>query len=882
MIYERFMDLEKVHSHQHRGLCPFHADEDPSLYVKDTGQWFCFGCDEGGGPVKFIQKLLEVPEDIAQYIVDFYDEHDRLPLPNEEEIRKYQENLSKEPAVLAYLKAIGVTDDVIEELEIGWEYNRLIFPIKSRSGYYVNLRKYMPPGSLRNKHTPKTIHVRGLGHARYFPYHAFDEQEIFIVEGEKDLAVARSQNINAVTSTSGGRIPTDQIHLFKNKDVYIMVDTDNVGTRLATQYKTILNDIAKSVHRVILPTKDFAEYYELYKDNNIKRFIEYDSVDYAGSKIRKMKLKQSLNTDTIDEIIVLENMKITGKHFNTYTIPTAMTINCSESTCNKECPFKEVDTTINVAERDALTFVQASDTAQSNYLKQQIGCAKALVKDKQYINAQIIYFQEDVTMMSADDYYNQMQTGIYMFNEEPLQTNKTYNFKAVRTTNPKTQQIVFIILEAQEKTLSIEVNEEKLKHFSDLAQNKSISELLDMYYDMWTPHLEVFGRKDLFSLILLTYLSVIGFYWGNTLIKGWLDCLVVGDTRTGKSKLVKNFMRTLGVGAYVSGENSRKTGIIGGIQRLGDNWSLSWGVVPLNDKRLAVIDEASGLAVEDIQELSQMRSEGIISITKIIAETTTARTRLFWISNPRSGKQLSDYYWKGVDALREFLPVQEDLARFDVVTTAALEDVDNIHVIDDRPLMSEQQINLWRQLVLFAWDLKPEQIVITNDLRRYIIDISEKMGSFYKGLPLFLKTNGYEKLTRVAIAAAVLTFNYKDGNLIVTREHIDFAKEFIEEIYAKDSFRFKLLSEKENRENVMTDDKKTKINRLFDLYENLGLLFESGTIRSYMIQEILGIERDEANKLTAELLKLGFIKITPYGYKATPQFLDTIREVNGR
>lgn len=42
---------------RHVGICPFHADQDPSFYVFDDGHFYCFGCHEGGDAIHFIRKL---------------------------------------------------------------------------------------------------------------------------------------------------------------------------------------------------------------------------------------------------------------------------------------------------------------------------------------------------------------------------------------------------------------------------------------------------------------------------------------------------------------------------------------------------------------------------------------------------------------------------------------------------------------------------------------------------------------------------------------------------------------------------------------------------------------------------------------------------------
>ena len=56
-FYERYLDLKKV-GKEHRAVCPFHDDTDPSVSVNgETGQFYCFGCKAGGDIFTFYAKL---------------------------------------------------------------------------------------------------------------------------------------------------------------------------------------------------------------------------------------------------------------------------------------------------------------------------------------------------------------------------------------------------------------------------------------------------------------------------------------------------------------------------------------------------------------------------------------------------------------------------------------------------------------------------------------------------------------------------------------------------------------------------------------------------------------------------------------------------------
>lgn len=57
-----------------KGLCPFHDERTPSFHVRpQVGRWHCFGCNEGGDVISFVQKIdglgfTEAVEHLAQRV----------------------------------------------------------------------------------------------------------------------------------------------------------------------------------------------------------------------------------------------------------------------------------------------------------------------------------------------------------------------------------------------------------------------------------------------------------------------------------------------------------------------------------------------------------------------------------------------------------------------------------------------------------------------------------------------------------------------------------------------------------------------------------------------------------------------------------------------
>ena len=58
MVISLYVNLKSAGKKRYRGLCPFHDDKDPSLYVyENTQSFYCFGCGFGGDVFDFLMRI---------------------------------------------------------------------------------------------------------------------------------------------------------------------------------------------------------------------------------------------------------------------------------------------------------------------------------------------------------------------------------------------------------------------------------------------------------------------------------------------------------------------------------------------------------------------------------------------------------------------------------------------------------------------------------------------------------------------------------------------------------------------------------------------------------------------------------------------------------
>lgn len=869
-------------------FCPLHGEDGHSESRRSAslntllGDWYCFTCSRGGGVIDLIRgksHWVDPPseETIRSNGGGHYRTSGEPERVTNSHVDGWHSSLMSNEDRLQYLEQRGLSIATLETYEIGWDSSRHVYtiPVRSEEGELWNVRRYNPspkPGR------PKIMSVRGMGSPRLYPLSILEivDDEIVIGEGEWDCLLTIQNGFPCITRTaSADTWRGEWSSHFKGLKVFLAHDADDKGVVANRKVQRALGRIA-DVRTIKLPYehqakhgKDLSDFWGEHEASDFQRLLEE-----AASESEKKEQKEVEQISVIDSFDAARmntpvrlGVTIKGRREPGYTIPHEINLACTRDAgvkCNF-CPLNPAggDATFMI-EPDSPRVLALLDVAQST-VSQQIAheygvpggkCNRLSIEVRKHQAVEILLARpslDDSDGSAASDYKNIKITSVGRHDTLP---NNTVEITGSLQANPKTQTNEFLAWDMQRTQTSIdhfEITKEAVDLMSIFKANGRPLKKLREISDELSQHVtHILGRAEMHALMDLTFHSALAFnFAGRFERRGWLDTLVIGDTRTGKSEAAAGLVRHYGVGEIIGGEMSSVAGIIGGAQQInGREWLITWGALPLNDRRLVVIDEASGLSHEDIAMLSDVRASGLAKITKITSETTHARTRLLWLSNPRNAR-MSDYTY-GVDAIRPLIGNNEDIARFDMAMAVNLGDV-AAEIINAPPKRGKLTYTkeACHTLLLWAWTRQPDQIVWHGDAEKVVLSHANDMGRRYvEDPPLIQAANIRLKIARTAIALAARLFSTDRSHqaIVVRPEHVDDAVAFIDRIYSMGTFGYAERSKERIADAAAAKYHINEIRLYLGQRPGLGkFLRNAAKFRRQDLEEILDITREEAN-----------------------------------
>ena len=300
------------------GLCPFHNEKTPSFNVNPSRNIYkCFGCGEGGDPVKFLMTLeqLTFPDairriaarynykleevEVSEEVKEERKEREALLLVNDFARQFYEDRLYNtdegRSVGVGYFKGRGFRRDVMERFGLGFapaERNAL-FKAATAAGYSTDLLEKL--GLVRNKRdffsdrvvftihnlqgkpiafagrilkkdakAPKYINspeteVYHKSDVLYGIYQARQSirklDNVYMVEGYTDVVSLHQNGVTNVVATSGTSLTAGQAKLIKRQteNVTLLYDGDKAGIKAALRGVDVLLIEGLNVRVVLLP-----------------------------------------------------------------------------------------------------------------------------------------------------------------------------------------------------------------------------------------------------------------------------------------------------------------------------------------------------------------------------------------------------------------------------------------------------------------------------------------------------------------------------------------------------------------------------------------------------------------------------------------------------
>ena len=333
------------------------------------------------------------------------------------------------------------------------------------------------------------------------------------------------------------------------------------------------------------------------------------------------------------------------------------------------------------------------------------------------------------------------------------------------------------------------------------------------------PH--IVGRKDAKMAVALTLHSPLTFNFLKRRYYGLLHTLFLGDTSTGKSEIINWILDNLKIGEYGTGEAGKRTGLLFTVNP--DKETITWGLLPLADLTVALIDGLQRISSEEIGEFREALRQKKIVVKMRVSGEAPCRCRIISAANPM---EPLDNYLEHAEAIINTKCFQDpvDITRWDLIVKFWDKDVPAEEIAQASSTPPAIPVDVFKRHIFWAWNLKADDIIFTPEAEELIKKkFLEFMEFTHSRIPLVHR--GYRvTLAKVAASYAILHHDVQDGKVIVTERHVEKAAKFLQQLI--DSWEYAVYVARLQREVELTDEEVDEIDRKLEEDPNLKTIFE--------------------------------------------------------
>ncbi len=901
---------------EQRVCCPFehqtsngipYFETNPSAYVNtEKGVFHCKSCNRGLNQIQFIEQILGCKPITAMRLLRYFDS------PESKDMWAESKSLTEEGRALA--NRLGIDDTVLQELGVVTPQGRnecLQFPVFLYD-QLIDIRTYTPGAPNDLKMRSRTGALSGL----IIPYDIWRQSPksriTILCAGEKDMAISRSKGFNAITGTGGeGTVPR-YLNEFKGRSVAICYDNDDAGRHGAMVAAEAIAPYAKSVkivtgfHEVCVEQGedlwDFFMKYDKTKEDLIQ-YIEAAEVFVPSPSSYKphypeCSLLEATKPNNVNKMLQ-SNVQVVAVADTTFTIPTSViyekfkVMGDNDQLRPGDCRTWEMD------EKNLGAALQLMD---SNLKEDQITAnlkllAKISPKEKgikQRVLEKTTVFKAYVTDMFETNVETAvpMEFMVYSFGVR-LESGQKYKVTHKLVPHPyKGQQLVMLVTAAEQANDSVTdfaLTPERKEHLAAFqALGNTVPQRMNALTERVKGLLGYNGNDTLIQAIDLTYHTVLQFHLGNFKnVRGYLDSLVVGESRVGKSSTADTLRRTYGLGTFTSlaGNSATIPGLIGGSNKTSTGFQTRAGVIPQNHRGLVIFEEFGKCRQDIVSELTDIRSSNEVRIARVSGTVTMpALVRMLALTNVKavsgSIKPIAAYP-NGISVITELVGTAEDIARYDLLVV--LSDRGNSQIDPFWEPTPPMEIEAYRTRVRWVWSRTPEQVSISREVGLHIMEQANAINTEYDCHIKIFGTEAWKKITRLAIAIAGYTVSADETyeNIVVTNEHVDYAVHMFKTLYDNSTFKLKEYVTNERLYSTIDEEGIAALQDMYIKSPALLLQLEKSAVGSKnMLLSASGLTNDDLNRMLSRLTKGLFIRYQGFDIVPTERFRIGMAQIN--
>ncbi len=735
-----------------------------------------------------------------------------------------------------------------------------------------------------------------------------------ICAGEKDMLIARSKGFNAISFTGGeANTPTMFLKFFKDRPVFIIYDNDETGRLGAQKLALALKNHTKSTHIVDLSPvckekgEDlwdfFCKYNKTKQDlinilNNTKKFSEEEAIRIKNQIYPTIKLNEATKPQNLHKVLK-SKIQVIATIENIYSATSY--ISMSKVTANNE------HDTLNIGD------VRTWELNDTNY-KELFYMIDSNLKEKaieKYIKTNLLHIPEKEKGLNIDSRLtttvykctvtDTLDTGstdsslefiAYSLNNK-LENGKKYIATYKLVPHPQDgQKLIMVIKDVEESDdflTTFQVTESVKQSLRKFQVTTTVEDKIKELINLAKGIVKADYNETLLKVVDIWFHSALQFSVGSMKdIRGYIDGLIVGESRIGKSSTVAALQEMYDVGRIVSlaGASATPAGLIGGSSKVaGGAFQTRAGIIPQNNKGGIIFEELVKCRADLIKELTDIRSSNQVRIARVNGFTELpAYVRMLTLTNSKTHDGIPkpiNSYANGISILTDIIGTPEDIARYDLIAIFGFEATKEIDPFYEPP-EPLPKID-YQNRIRWVWSRKQENIYISKSIYQYTVQMANKLNKDYGTFINIFGVEAWKKILRIAVAIAgyVCSTDENFQDIIVNEDHVNEAIKLMLELYDNPTFKLKEYVEEEKINNQFDNADKETMQEIWKTCPTLiDYLIKYPECNRSNLQLISGLSNDDFGKIIYKLVLRHLIKIEKTSIFITNKFNKAFREID--